>query len=122
MHAEYDLIPEALMVRAAEHLRILGQPVRLRLIELLDQGPSTPQSLSDTLGLSQQNVSKHLLILHRVGVVSRQPEGSRVFYTLSEPSAEIILRVALEAVSDHLRDLADLAAGVVNREHDRNVP
>jgi DNA-binding transcriptional ArsR family regulator len=98
------------MVRVAERLRILGQPVRLRLLELLSDGSSTPQELSDALGLSQQNVSKHLLSLHRAGVVSRRPDGSNVFYTLVDEAAVTILRLTLESVSAHLRDLARLAA------------
>lgn len=99
------------MVRVAERLRVLGQPVRLRLIELLTEGPSTPHELSDALGLSQQNVSKHLLSLHRAGVVSRRPDGGSVFYALTDPSAVPILRLSVDAVSGHLRDLANLASG-----------
>ena len=110
MPSNSDLIPEGLMVRVAEHLRILGQPVRLRLVELLTDGPSTPQELSDALGLSQQNVSKHLLSLHRAGVVSRRPDGANVFYALTDRSAVTILRLSVDAVSDHLRDLAKLAS------------
>lgn len=100
--SESELIPEGLMIRVAERLRILGQPVRLRLIELLTEGPSTPHELSDALGLSQQNVSKHLLSLHRAGVVSRRPDGGSVFYALADPSAVPILRLSVDAVSDHL--------------------
>lgn len=105
-----ELIPEALMIRVAERLRIMGQPVRLRLVELLTAGASTPQELSDTLGLSQQNVSKHLLSLHRAGIVSRRPNGANVFYMLVDDAAVTILRLTLESVSMHLRDLAKLAA------------
>lgn len=113
MPREVDLIPEGLMVRVAERLRILGQPVRLRLVELLTEGASTPQGLSDVLGLSQQNVSKHLLSLHRAGVVSRRPEGPNVVYALTDPSAVTILRLSVDAVSAHLRDLANLASGAL---------
>lgn len=111
--SESELIPEGLMVRVAERLRVLGQPVRLRLIELLTEGPSTPHELSDALGLSQQNVSKHLLSLHRAGVVSRRPDGGSVFYALTDPSAVAILRLSVDAVSGHLRDLANLASGAL---------
>jgi ArsR family transcriptional regulator len=113
MPPETELIPEALMVRVAERLRILGQPVRLRLIELLTNGPSTPQELSEALGLSQQNVSKHLLSLHRAGVVSRRPDRANVFYALTDPSAVAILRLSVDAVSSHLRELANLASGAL---------
>ena len=118
MPPEMDLIPEALMARVAERLRILGQPVRLRLLELLREGASTPQELSDTLGLSQQNVSKHLLTLHRAGVVSRRPDGANVFYALADEAAVAILKLALESVNIHLRDLAQLASGPVSEGND----
>jgi hypothetical protein len=66
------LIPERLMVRVAERLRVLGQPVRLRLLEQLQTGSSTPQELRDALGLSQQNepswVAWRLLALEPGGV------------------------------------------------------
>jgi DNA-binding MarR family transcriptional regulator len=60
--------------------------------------------LSDALGLSQQTVSKHLLSLHRGGVVSRKPDESKVFYALTDESAATILRLTLKAVSGHLRE------------------
>lgn len=107
---ESGLIPEGLMVRVAERLRILGQPVRLRLVELLTDGPATPQELSDALGLSQQNVSKHLLSLHRAGVVSRRPDGANVFYAVADPSAVTILGLTVDSVSVYLRELAKLAS------------
>ena len=110
MSPETDLIPEALMVWVAERLRILGQPVRLRLLELLRDGASTPQELSDALGLSQQNVSKHLLTLHCAGVVSRRPDGANVFYALVDEASVAILRLALESVTVHSRDLAKLTS------------
>lgn len=111
MPPEVNLIPEALMVRVVERLRVLGQPVRLRLVELLTVSPATPQELSDALGLSQQNVSKHLLRLYHAGVISRSPEGPNVVYTLSDTSAVTILQLSVDAVSAHLRGLADLASG-----------
>jgi DNA-binding transcriptional ArsR family regulator len=106
---ETTLIPEGLMVRVAERLKVLGQPVRLRLVEQLDAGSSTPQELSDVLGLSQQNVSKHLLTLYRAGIVSRRPEGANVIYTLVDESAVRVLRMTLTSVQQQLRNLAVLA-------------
>jgi DNA-binding transcriptional ArsR family regulator len=102
-------ISEGLLVRVAERLRVLGQPVRLRLIEQLTTGPSTPQELSETIGTSQQNVSKHLLVLYRAGVVSRRPEGSNVFYALTDTSARTVLDEMLASVTRQLRELSELA-------------
>ena len=47
------------MVRGADRLRVLRQVARLRLVEQLRAGEATPQEVADTLGLTQQNVSKH---------------------------------------------------------------
>lgn len=102
-------IAEALLVRVADRLRVLGQPVRLRLIEQLTGGASTPQELSEAVGVSQQNVSKHLLVLYRAGVVSRRPEGSNVFYTLTDASALAVLNETLASVKRQLRELSELA-------------
>lgn len=65
---------------------MLGQVVRLRLVEQLAGGWATPQELADALGLTQQNVSKHLQILHRSGIVARQPEGANLIYSLKDES------------------------------------
>lgn len=67
--------------------------------------------MSDALGLSQQNVSKHLLSLYRAGVVSRRPDAPYVFYALTDPSAVTTLRLTLGAVSSHLQHLAGIASG-----------
>ena len=108
---ERQLMAEDLAVRVADRLRALGQPVRLRLVELLIGGPSTPQELSEALGLSQQNVSKHLLSLHRAGVLSRNPDGARVVYALRDETAVTTLQLTVDAVSRHLREMAEVAAG-----------
>jgi ArsR family transcriptional regulator len=102
-------IAELLLVRVAERLRVLGQPVRLRLIEQLTAGPSTPMELSEVIGTSQQNVSKHLLVLYRAGVVTRRPEGANVYYSLADTSARAVLDEMLASVKQQLRELSDLA-------------
>lgn len=116
MKEEATLVSQGLMARVAERLKVLGQPVRLRLIEQLQSGPSNPQELSDTLGLSQQNVSKHLLSLHRAGILARRPEGANVIYTLADESVVTVLRLTLESVCRQLRELSDLAQVPDGRE------
>ena len=96
----------------AERFAVLGQVVRLRLIEQLANGPATPQELADTLGLTQQNVSKHLQILYRAGVVTRQPDGSDVIYSLRDDSTVRVLEDVVASVTERLREMSALASGV----------
>lgn len=60
----------------ASRLQTLGQPVRVRLLDRLELGGDAHvQALADALGATQQNTSKHLGAVHRVGVVSRRQDG-----------------------------------------------
>lgn len=99
------------MSMVAERLAVLGQVVRLRLVEQLAAGVATPQELAYALGLSQQNVSKHLQILHRSGVVTRRPQGANVFYALKDESTVKLLEDVLGSVAQHLREISELASG-----------
>lgn len=96
-------VPEWLLVRVAEQLRVLGHVVRLRLVEHLAEQPRTPQELAEMLGLTQQNASKHLQVLYTSGLVTRRREGARVLYGLSdsvilELLGEMAARVSLQLV------------------------
>lgn len=96
----------------AERFAVLGQVVRLRVVEQLAGGSATPQELADTLGLTQQNVSKHLQILHRSGIVVRRPDGANVIYSLRDESTVRLLEDVVASVAAHLRELSAIASGV----------
>lgn len=110
------------MTKVAERLAVLGQVVRLRLVEQLAAGAATPQELADALGLSQQNVSKHLQILHRSGLVTRRPDGANVFYALKDESTVKLLEDVVGSVALHLREMSELASGVPDDREARPLP
>jgi ArsR family transcriptional regulator len=81
------LVPRGLIERTAQRLKILGDPVRLELLNLLRiHGELSVQSLVDASGQRQANVSKHLGILMREGFVERRKEGVNAYYSLADPS------------------------------------
>lgn len=110
------------MTKVAERLAVLGQAVRLRLVEQLATGAATPQELADALGLSQQNVSKHLQILHRSGLVTRRPDGANVFYALKDESTVKLLEDVVSSVALHLREMSELASGVPDEREAKLLP
>jgi ArsR family transcriptional regulator len=79
------MTPEALE-QVAERFRVLGEPMRLRLLDSLRHGERSVSELVERTGESQANVSKHLALLHVAGLVGRRREGTTVFYTLTDPS------------------------------------
>jgi DNA-binding transcriptional ArsR family regulator len=77
-------LPEPLVEAIAERFRVLGEPMRIRLLDALREAPATVQELQRTTGASQQNVSKHLGLLLRSGLVSRRKEGNFSLYAIAD--------------------------------------
>jgi DNA-binding transcriptional ArsR family regulator len=68
----------------AERFKVLAEPVRLELLQLLRSGEMTVSELVDESGMAQANVSKHLRLLHAAGFVTRRKEGLFVYYALAD--------------------------------------
>lgn len=68
----------------AFRLRLFAEPTRIRLLELLNDGEASVQELSDQLGTTYQNVSRHLNVLYQAGVLSRRKVDSSVRYALAD--------------------------------------
>jgi DNA-binding transcriptional ArsR family regulator len=59
----------------AERFRVLGQPLRVKLVDRLAFRATTVQELVDELGTTQQNISQHLGILQRAGISPARRRG-----------------------------------------------
>jgi DNA-binding transcriptional ArsR family regulator len=65
-----------------ETLAALGEPNRLRIIELLRAGPRPVNEIRGRLGLRQSQASQHLKVLKDVGLVDVEPRAQQRFYRL----------------------------------------
>ena len=81
---------------AAEILRALSHPVRLRIIELLSEGESCVKRLEELLEIPQPSVSQHLSRLRYAGLIESERKGHLVCYRLTEPRGAKILKAALK--------------------------
>jgi DNA-binding transcriptional ArsR family regulator len=79
-------LPEPLIELVAQRFRVLGEPMRIKLLDHLRDGDATVGELREALGASQQNVSKHLGVLLAAGMVSRAKEGNHARYAISDPA------------------------------------
>lgn len=83
----YQLIPRSLLKQVARRFKLLSEPVRLELLNLLHvQQEMNVQDLVEATGQLQANVSKHLRLLAEEGLVSRRKEGLYVYYSISDPN------------------------------------
>ena len=94
-------LPEPLIELVAQRFRVLGEPMRIKLLDRLREAPATVTELQEALGATQQNVSKHLGILHAAGIVSRTKHGNHTRYQISDPD---------------VFDLCDQVCGSVRRQ------
>ena len=70
----------------------LGEPSRLRIVELLRAGPQSVGDIAETLGIRQPQVSKHLRVLHESGLVTGEALARRRIYHLEATPFEEIGR------------------------------
>lgn len=80
------------LAAAAECLRILAHPHRLRMIQMLLQGDFTVGELAEACDLPSPMASEHLRLMQRCGFLSSEKEGRRVYYRVSEPHLQEILK------------------------------
>ena len=65
---------------------MLGDPLRLELLHRLGDSEMAVGALVEATGAGQANVSKHLQILLRAGLVQRRKEGLQAYYKIVDPS------------------------------------
>ncbi len=107
-----DDLDEGFLEDIAEWMKALADPTRLRILQLLKGGEKCVNGLLGCVGCSQANVSKHLAVLKRAGLVEARREGASVFYRIADPSVFVIC----ETVCDSLeRRISARHAGIERR-------
>lgn len=94
----------------AELFRTLGHPTRIRVLELLQDGPLPVRDLLLDLDIEPSNLSQQLAVLRRTGLVTSAREGSTVLYTLSTPDVADLLRAGRHILASVLEDTGGLLA------------
>lgn len=92
----------------AQRFRVLGEPMRIKLLDRLREGEATVGELQEALDASQQNVSKHLGILHSAGMVSRTKHGTSVVYAISDPGVFDLCDQVCGSVRQRVADLEEI--------------
>ena len=102
---------DTMLALIARRFRMLSEPYRLRLLQLLESGEKTVTEMVNTLDGNQPNVSKHLQLLHDSGLVSRRREGTSIYYGIADPMVlslcEMVCRNTMERARQELDELND---------------
>lgn len=102
---------EQLLERIADRLKAMADPMRLRILHVLQDGEHCVNDILGQVGGSQANVSKHLSVLRRSGLVDCRREGVNVFYRIEDPTIFVICR----SVCDSLERQVDAEKAEIER-------
>lgn len=78
-------LAEAELEQVARHFRLLGEPMRLKILQALCSKPRTVNEIVAAVGASQANVSKHLALLAAADILTREKDGQCVYYGMKDP-------------------------------------
>src|SRR5207247_2993465 len=104
-------LPDDLVELIARRFRVIGEPMRIRLLDRLRDGEASVGELSEALSASQQNVSKHLAVLTDVGVLGRRKHGNHVYYRIIDKRVFALCETVCGSVEEPLWSLGVLGAG-----------
>ena len=106
MKGVFVIASDELLNRIAEVLKAMADPTRLKILHSLHHGERCVSEILENVGGSQANVSKHLSVLKRAGLVDSRREGLNVYY-----------RNIDEGVFTICRNVSDSLELRVDREH-----
>ncbi|MGP4016604.1 ArsR/SmtB family transcription factor [Saccharopolyspora sp. 5N708] len=94
----------------ADFFKTLGHPVRIRVLELLSEREHSVAEILPDVGIEAANLSQHLAVLRRAGLVVTRKSGSTVFYSLTSPHVAELLAVARRILTGVLSGQVELLA------------
>jgi len=68
-----------------EICKSLGHPLRLQIVDLLNNGESSASDLIAAIDISKGSLSKHMSLLTHGGIVESRHQGRQIFYSLTDP-------------------------------------
>ena len=101
-------MPVPLYQAKAEFFRMLGHPVRIRVLELLQDGPTAVRDLLTEIEIEPAALSQQLAVLRRSGIVTATREGSTVIYQLAGGDVAELMRAARRILTEMLAGQSEL--------------
>lgn len=98
----------------AQLFRVLGHPVRIRILELLTEGERTVGDLQTELQLDSSGTSQHLAALRQQGLLESRRAGTNVYYRIRDPRVSQLLTVARQILTSALTDSHALLGELVD--------
>ncbi|GAA1369973.1 ArsR/SmtB family transcription factor [Catellatospora chokoriensis] len=92
----------------AEFFRTLGHPVRIRVLELLGDGPKAVRDLLADVEIEASSLSQQLAVLRRAGIVVSYRDGASVMYTMAGPDVADVMAAARRFLTEMIAGQVEL--------------
>jgi DNA-binding transcriptional ArsR family regulator len=93
--------------------RVLGHPVRVRMLELLRQGELPVRELQRQLEIDSSGASQHLAALRKLGLLESRREGTSVYYRIKDKRTSELLDLARQILTSNLEQSQALLGELV---------
>lgn len=100
--------PEGLRQFKAEFFKALAHPLRIRILELLRDGPMSVGQLQEAIGVPASTISQQLAVLRGRTIVVTERRGTTVIYRVQDRALYVLLDAARQIFNGHLADRIDL--------------
>jgi DNA-binding transcriptional ArsR family regulator len=98
-------IPGAMLESIATRFRAMGEPMRLRILQVLLSGDLGVTELAGRLDATQSNTSRHLKALHDAALVARRKVGLEVIYYIADPVVPELCRLMCDREEARAREV-----------------
>jgi len=105
-------LPDDLVELIAQRFRASSEPSRIKLLARLREGEATVLELTSAIGTTEQNVSKHLGVLQRAGIVARRKQGNFAYYRIIDEGVFSLCEAVCGSLQQQVEALRQLVAGV----------
>jgi DNA-binding transcriptional ArsR family regulator len=92
----------------AQYFKALAEPMRLKVLNALQDGEKNVSQLTEISGGTQANVSKHLSLLAQHGLVKRESRGTNVFYSIADQSVYELCELVCGQIGNRMHLEADI--------------
>jgi ArsR family transcriptional regulator len=105
-----DADPDRVFELAAELFGLLAAPMRLRILSALCDGERSVSQMLERIDTTQPNLSQHLNVLYRTGLLARRKEGTQVLYRVQSEKAVALCRAVCTQIAIEIDEPSQMPA------------
>ena len=96
-------MPEDIVIRlTSDFFKTLAHPARIKILHCLESGELCVCDISEQMELEQSNLSQHLGVLKKQGIIACRKEGKKVIYRISYPSVMAVVSAAEKTLGEQI--------------------